>query len=198
MAEPQHEIWWDDLKREVSRIGVPADLASLFADYLAGFALVKEFDSPKVDQNHPGRVLPDWRQQKRFLKKSGFDPDPSLRRPGSESLRSVINRFMEEKLATHPSPWKREFCGHTLCELWRLVEEEIVKAKGGHNAELEDRTSARISRRSRQRSKPTTKGWPLRITFGQYCPIDALCRTLGFPYNKFVDVDARRKRRFGP
>jgi hypothetical protein len=157
MLERQNEPWWRELEREVRRLGVPSDLCLQFADYLAGFALVRYFEVPKVDQRDASRVSPDWRRAKRFQKRLGFDPEPSLKRPRRESLRTSVTRLMEEQLTSSPSKWKRQFCGRTLCELWRLVEEEISQSKGNSDPELEDQTVARISRRSRRRNKPPTK-----------------------------------------
>ena len=144
--------WWDDLKEEV-RKKVGDDFADRFADYLAGYALVREFEQPKADQKQAGRVTSDWRQAKRFLQKNGFDI-PRLHYPGGEHLRTSLITKMEHELATSPSRCKRQFCGHTISELWRLIGEVIGSES---KPEIKDATVARISRRSRQRARYRTE-----------------------------------------
>lgn len=77
-VQRQHIPWWDDLREQVKSKGVPDDLAYRFADYLAGYALVREFDQPKADSKQPGRVSTDWRKAKRLMRANRFPMGPAL------------------------------------------------------------------------------------------------------------------------
>jgi hypothetical protein len=174
MVKRQAIPWWEDLRQNVRHCGVGDQLAPLFSDYLAGYALVREHDqglhpgvtqlkavrepdgSPrgrlrfKADPRRPGRITPEWRQAKRKMKKESIGSGPSLRLPSGEHLRTRLISQMENALVDSGSGWKREFCGRNICLLWELIEEKIVDDKQSSN-DLADQTIARISRRSRSR-----------------------------------------------
>jgi hypothetical protein len=152
MAERQNIRWWEDLQNELLLIGVPRELAPLFADYLGGFALVRERDQSKIDPDNPTRVTAEWRRTKRFEKELGFSGGPTLRPPGRQHLRTTILGLMEDQLASVRGAWKRQFCGRLLSKVWALIDEEISPT-----SELADQTVARSARRARQRNRREKK-----------------------------------------
>jgi hypothetical protein len=156
-VERQNVVWWDDLKEQVQKRRIGDNLVERFADYLAGYALVREFDIiSETDPKQPGRVTPFWRKAKRQVEKlqtKGLDigSSVSLHYPGREHLRTTLIAKMEDELVASATGWKRQFCGRTITELWRLVGEEISSKS---NPDDRDATVARRNRRSRKRSKP--------------------------------------------
>lgn len=150
MVKRQHVLWWKDLRREV-RHCVGGRLASLFANYLAGYGLVRERTQTKADPRHAGRVTPEWRRAKRMMKAMEIGSGPTARLPKAERLRTRLITLMEDALVNTGSGWKREFCGRDICVLWALIEETITGNKA-NGTDLADQTIARISRRSRRRN----------------------------------------------
>jgi hypothetical protein len=109
---------WDDLRTQIIKKGVPNSLADLFADYMAGYKLVSEWEphrgldsalNPQSTENVSfeqakrlgmlkGKPISTWRKTKRLLKKSGLDSNPGAHPPHTEHLKSKIfdeRRFIE-------------------------------------------------------------------------------------------------------
>lgn len=123
----QFTPWWQSLRNYICGC-VPREVADRFADYLTGFLLVQENETPrstanwKRDKGNDQEEVTntDWRQLKRLLKKLAAGSRKldsmlaaSINPPHQESLKTKLIALMFKELAAlgygaWKSPWKEE------------------------------------------------------------------------------------------
>ena len=156
----QHIRWWDDLRNQLLRVGVPASSADSFADYLSGYTMVRDRDQAKsvkepirlvlsrslyrlesAGEPKKGRVLPEWRRAKRLAKTLGFPPSPTTHPSQRQSLKTTLTHLMIADLKVKGASLAR--AAETVNSLWGLI--------GEASDEFDPRSVARAKRRARQR-----------------------------------------------
>jgi hypothetical protein len=163
LIDQQHVPWWQHLRAELLRVGVPALSADSFTDYLSGYVMVRDRDQAKSEKERinlvlsdrgyvlessgeqkKGRVTAEWRRAKRLARALRFPPSPTTHPPHSQSLKTTLTHLMVEALKSDGA--SLAMAADTVNSVWGLIGEASNEFDLGFSV-------ARAARRARQRKK---------------------------------------------
>src|SRR5258708_21913490 len=148
LVNDQFTLWWQSLRNHLSVI-IPEDVVDRFTDYLSGYLLVMENETPRSSATRENRKkkVNNGRQLKKLLRKLNEGPGdldsmlpPSATPPHQEALKTKLIRVMSEELVA--LGYTRDIVAYRyLPFVWKAVSHRIL-----------DRSFHRIERRSRHRT----------------------------------------------
>jgi hypothetical protein len=149
LVADQFTPWWQSLRNHLS-VNLPAEVVDRFTDYLSGYCLVLENETPRRSatwEDRSKKVDDNWRQLKKLLRKlNGGVGDVESMLPASatppqqEGLKTKLIRVMSEDLVA--LGYSRKIVADKfLPVVWDAVCDRIL-----------GRSFLRIERRSRQRT----------------------------------------------
>ena len=149
LVDEQFTPWWQGLRNHLNSF-LPEEVVDRFADYLSGFLLVVENETPRSSakwEDRSKKSNSDWRQLKELLRKLNGEPgDAASMLPASatpsqqEALKTRLIRVMSEELVA--LDYSRKIIADKFLPLvWHAVGDRIL---GG--------SFLRTERRSRQRT----------------------------------------------
>jgi hypothetical protein len=152
LADDQFTPWWQSLRDYLGNL-VPSEVCDRFADYLGGFLLVQENETPRTyteRKNGGGKTLSGRRQLKKVLLILNGEPGDlkamlpaSTNPPHEESLKTKLICLMSNELAA--AGYSRKIIAERfLPPTWNAIGETI-----------RDSSFLRAERRSRQRIRQT-------------------------------------------
>ena len=160
LVNDQSAAWWQSLRGHLLSC-VPREVADRFADYLTGFLLVQENETPRTttvwnrnkNKQEAKVTNTDWRHLKNLLKKLAEGPcdlasalPASTNPPHQESLKTRLIALMFQELAALDYTQK-SIAKKYLHPVWDAIGEGI-----------RDSSFLRTERRSRHRTRQTKSG----------------------------------------
>jgi hypothetical protein len=160
LVADQFTPWWQSLRDHLLSC-VPREVADRFADYLTGFLLVQENETPRTttvwkrnkNKQEAKVTNADWRQMKNLLKKLAEGPcdlasalPASTNPPHRESLKTRLIALMYQELVAIGYS-RKKIAERYLRPVWNAIGEGI-----------RDSSLLRTERRSRHRTRQTKSG----------------------------------------
>ena len=152
LADDQFTTWWRSLRDHLENF-LPSEVGDRFADYLSGFLLVEENETPRSSttrENGGRKTNSGWRQLKKLLVTLNGGPGdlktmlpPSTNPPHKESLKTKLIHLMSDELAADDYS-RKVIADRFLPPTWNAIGETI-----------RDSSFLRAERRSRQRTLQT-------------------------------------------
>jgi hypothetical protein len=149
LVSDQTTPWWESLRNHFNDV-LPNEVVNRIADYLTGFLLVEENETPRSSTTWEDRgktSSKDWRRLKKFLPMlNGGSGDLGSMLPAStcpphqEALKTKLTSLMSQELFELIGS-RKEIARNFLPKIWDAIGQRIL-----------DRSFLRTERRSRQRT----------------------------------------------
>jgi hypothetical protein len=149
LVSDQVTPWSESLRNHLKEV-LPQEVVERFADYLTGFLLIQENETPRRSATWEDRSRTSnagWRELKKFLPVLNGGPGDlgsmlpaSTCRPHEEALKTKLTRLMSQELFELIDS-RKEIARNFLPKIWDAIGEGIL-----------DRSFLRTERRSRRRT----------------------------------------------